>query len=396
MAAKKLSMRKTREILRLYFVVGLSTREIARSCNVGRSTAHEYVGRAKVARLDDALDKLLFPSTTGTQPRPAPLDFGWIHRELRRKHVTKQLLWEEYRAQYPNGYGYSQFCQLYLDFSKTFSVTMRQNHKAGEKMFVDFSGDGITIHDRSGGQARTAKLFLAVLGASNMTYVEAVLHEDLATWTGCHVRAFEYFGGVAEITVPDNLKRGVTKPDYYDPEINKTYGEMGGTTIIPARVRKPRDKAKVEQGVLLAERWIIAVLRHRRFCSLAEVQQAIAPLREKLNGRRLQKLNKSRREVFDEVEREALRPLPSKPYEFSHWKKVRINIDYHIEYDRHYYSVPYILARSEAEVRATANCIEVLVNNKRVASHARRFDAYKVRRCSSLEFGCSYPQTVSS
>lgn len=393
MAMKRLSMRKTREILRLHFVVRLSTREIGRSCNVGRSTAHDYVGRAKAARLewadvvamtDDALDSLLFPSSNGVLVRPAPLDFQWIHRELRRKHVTKQLLWEEYRGQHANGYGYSQFCQLYLEFTKRLSVTMRQSHKAGERLFVDFSGDGITIHDKAGGEPRTAKLFLAVLGASNLTYVEAVLSEDLPTWTGCHVRAFAYFGGVTEITVPDNLKSGVTRPDYYDPEINKTYGDLAahyGTTVIPARVRKPRDKAKVEQGVLLAERWIIAVLRHRRFCTLAEVQEAIAPLLEKLNNRRFQKLDTSRRQLFEEIERPALKPLPIRPYEFAHWKKVTVNIDYHIEYDRHYYSVPYIHARSAAEVRATESCVEVLVNNKRVASHVRSFNKHTHTTC---------------
>lgn len=385
MATKRLSMRKTREILRLHFVVGLSTRAIGRSCNVGRSTVHDYVGRAKAASLDwarvttmsdDALDNLLFRSTMGTVSKPPPLDFQWIHRELQRKHVTKQLLWEEYRSQHTNGYGYSQFCQLYRDFEKQLGVTMRQSHKAGEKLFVDFSGDGITIHDKAGGQPRTAKLFLAVLGASNLTYVEAVLHEDLPTWIGCHERAFAYIGGVTEITVPDNLKSGVTRPDYYDPEINRSYGDMSahyGTTVIPARVRKPRDKAKVEQGVLLAERWIIAALRHRRFYTLAEVQEAIAPLLEKLNNRRLQKLDKSRRQLFEEVERAALKPLPATVYEFAHWKKVRVNIDYHIEYDKHYYSVPYVHAKAAAEVRATENCIEVIINNKRVASHTRSF-----------------------
>ena len=334
MSAERLPMRKLREILRLKLEAGLSGRAIARSCGLSSSTISEYLGRVAVAKLtwplppelddDAALTRLLFPQEASPlRKRPEP-DWIRVHQELRRKHVTKLLLWQEYREQQPRGYEYSQFCDRFSRWAATSAVTMRQIHRAGEKMFVDFSGDGIDIVDPQTGECHLAKLFVAVLGASNLTYVEPALSEDLPTWIGCHVRAFAFFGGVSEITVPDNLRSGVKRADYYDPELNPTYAEMGrhyDTVIIPARSRKPRDKAKVEQGVLLAERWILAVLRNRIFHSLEELRDAIKPLLERLNNRPMQKLKKSRRELFDAVERSALRPLPATPYEFATWTK---------------------------------------------------------------------------
>ena len=385
MSAERLPMRKLREILRLRLEAGLSGRAIGRSCNLSPSTISEYLGRIAVAKLtwplpaalddDAALERLLFPSQSLLPLRErAEPDWVWVHQELRRKSVTKQLLWMEYREQQPSGYQYSQFCDLYSRWAAKSAVTMRQVHRAGEKMFVDFSGDGIDIVDPRTGECRTAKLFVAVLGASNLTYVEAALSEDLATWTGCHVRAFEYFGGVAEITVPDNLRSGVKRPDYYDPEINPTYAELAehyDTAVIPARVRKPRDKAKVEQGVLLAERWILAVLRNRLFHSLEEMNAAVKPLVEKLNDRPMQRLKKSRRQLFEEIERAALRPLPTTPYEFAMWKKVRVHIDYHVEFDEHFYSVHYALVGQQLEVRATETIVEIIDGGRSVASHPR-------------------------
>jgi transposase len=285
----------------------------------------------------------------------------------------------EYREHQPTGYQYSQFCELYARWAAKSAVTMRQVHRAGEKGFVDFSGDGIDIVDPQTGECTLAKLFVAVLGASNLTYVEPALSEDLPTWIGCHVRAFAYFGGVPEITVPDNLRSGVKRPDYYDPEINPTYAELAahyGTAVIPARVRKPRDKAKVEQGVLIAERWILAVLRNRLFHSIEELAAAVKPLVEKINDRPMQRLKKSRRQLFEEIERAALRPLPAAPYEFASWKTVRVHIDYHVEFERHYYSVPYELCGEQLDVRATEATIEILDGRHRVASHPRSFVAY--------------------
>lgn len=391
MPAERLPMRKLREIFRLHFQIGLSARAIARSCQLSPSTVLDYLGRARVAQLngslievmdDAALNALLFPNEDQpNRSRPEP-DFSLIHLELKKKHVTKMLLWQEYREQHPDGYQYSQFCEHYNRWADSLHVTMRQRHRAGEKAFVDFSGDGIDIINPKTGECQTAKLFIAVLGASNFTFVDPVLNEKLPTWISCHVKAFDYFGGVPEILVPDNLKSGVTRPDYYDPELNPTYADLARhyqVAVIPARKRKPRDKAKAEQGVLLAERWILAALRHREFTSLAELREAIRPLVEKLNNRRMQKIGKSRREVFEELEKPALRSLPQEPYELCDWKKVSVNIDYHIEYDDHYYSVHYTYytsSRRKMEVRATSSTVEVFYGGRRVASHVRSYKKF--------------------
>lgn len=378
-------MRKIREVLRLHLALGLSTRAIARSCSLSPSTVSDYVSRAKVAQIgwplpakfedDSVLEQHLFrdhvPAIGG---RPEP-DWAYVHAELRRsKSVTKLLLWQEYREAESEGVGYSQFCERYAEWSRHLSATMRQTHRAGEKMFVDFSGDGIPIHDRESGEVRKATLFVGVLGASNLTFVEPVLHEDLPTWIGCHVRAFEFFGGVPEIVVPDNPKVAVTRPDRYDPELNPTYADLArhyGVAVIPARVRKPRDKAKVEQAVLLAERWIIAVLRHRQFDSMAALKEAIRPLVEKLNARVMKKLKKSRREIFEAIERPTLKALPNTPFEMTHWSKKKVDLDYHVEHDSHSYSVPYTLIGKLVEIRATERIVEVLHRGHRIASHAR-------------------------
>ncbi len=384
MAAERLPMRTIREILRLRLERAFSIKAVAQSCNVSKATVYDYLGRARVAGLtwplpaelddDAALNRLLFRNDGHPMfGRPAP-DWAWVHRELKRKHVTRALLWQEYKEQQPEGYEYSQFCELYVRWTKTLPVTMRQEHRAGEKMFVDFSGDGIDLVDRLTGECRTAKLFVAVLGASSLTYIEPVLSEDLATWVGCHVRAWEYFQGVSEITVPDNLKSGVKRADYYDPEINPTYADLArhyGTVIIPARSRKPRDKAKVEAGVQVAERWVLAALRNHLFCSLEEFRQAIVPLRERLNLRPMRKLGRSRRELFEEIERAALRPLPERSYELAYWARPRVSIDYHVEYERHYYSVPYDLRGKQLDLRATERTIEILFSGRRITSHLR-------------------------
>jgi transposase len=383
-------MRKTREILRLKFQAGLKQRAIARSVKVSQSTVNDYVGRAVVAKLtwplppelddDEALDRLLFPAEQHPKAhRPEP-DWPWVNRELKRKHVTRMLLWQEYREAEPEGLEYSQFCDRYRDWAKYLPVTMRQEHRAGEKLFVDFSGDGIEIVDRKTGEVIVAKLFLAVLGASSYTYVEPVVREDLPTWIGCHVRAFAYFGGVTEIVVPDNLKSGVKRPDYYDPDLNPTYADLArhyGVAVIPARPYHPRDKAKVEQGVLLAARWILAALRNRRFGSVDELREAIDPLLERLNARLMRKLKRSRRELFEEIDRPVLRALPETAYEYADWARPKANIDYHVEYDRHYYSVPYTLAGQRLDLRATATTIEIFRDGRRVASHRRSYVAHK-------------------
>jgi len=352
MATERLSMRKLREILRLHHENKMAGRAIARSCTLSPSTVSDYLGRAKVANIgwplpaemdDEALERALFPDEGVAVPgRPEP-DYRRIHLELRRKHVTLQLLWQEYREVHANGYQYSQFCELYGRWAGKLNPTMRQVHRAGEKTFVDFSGDGLTVADPRTGECQSARLFVAVLGASNYTYVEPVLHEDLPTWLGCHVRAFEFFGGVSEIVVPDNPKVGVTKPHLYEPDLNPSYAELArhyGVAVVPARPRRPRDKAKVEQGVLLAERWILARLRNHTFFSIQEACDAVKALVAVLNDRQQRRVKKSRRQLFEELERPALKPLPAAAYELAEWKRPRVNIDYHVEFDDNFYSVP--------------------------------------------------------
>lgn len=389
MAAVRLPMRQLREIIRLKLKVGKSGRKIAKCVGVSPATVSEYLGRVKVAKLtwplppelddDGSLNRLLFPEEgrhTGQRPEP---DWSEVNGELRRKGVTKTLLWNEYREKHPDGYEFSRFCDLFQRWSAHLTVTMRQSHRAGEKCFVDFSGDGIDVVDRGTGECRKAKLFVAVLGASSLTYVEPVFGEDLPTWISCHIGAFEYFNGAVEILVPDNLKSGVSRADRYEAEVHRTYAEMArhyGAVVIPARVRKPRDKAKVEAAVLLAQRWIIAVLRHRTFYSLEEVRQAVKPLVEKLNDRPMQRLKKSRRQLFEQLEQASLKPLPATPYEFAEWSRPRVHIDYHVEHDDHFYSAPYQLVREQLDLRATATTIEIFRGGRRVCSHVRSFKKY--------------------
>jgi len=383
MSAERLSMRKLREVVRLYLDQKLSGRAIGRSIGSSPSTVSDYLARIKVAQLswplapeldDAALTALLYPNEGEPKfSRPEP-DWAAVHLELRRKHVTKRLLWEEYKGAQPDGFQYSQFCQHYAAWAGKLSVSMRQVHLAGEKMFTDFSGDGIEVVDPKTGECRTAKLFVAVLGGSSLTFVEPVLSEDLASWVACHVAALEYFGGSSQIWVPDNLKSGITSPDRYEPEENPTYAELAqhyGAAVIPARVRRPKDKAKVEAAVLVAERWIIAALRHHRFFSMDELRQAIRPLQEKLNDRPMRHVRKSRRQLFVELEKAALRPLPAQPYELAYWKRPTLHIDYHVEYDGHFYSAPYQLVGQRLELRATTTTVEIFAGSRRVASHRR-------------------------
>ncbi len=383
MPAEKLSMRKVREVLRLKHL-GLSGRQIARSVKIAPSTVVDYLLRAKLAGIawplpdgldDGAIEKVLFVQNGDQKPsRPLP-DWTLIHTELRRKHVTLALLWQEYKAQHPDGYHYSQFCNLYRRWTGTLEIWMRQEHRGGEKLFVDFSGDGIPWIDPLTGEEREAQLFVATLGASNYTYAEATQSQDLKDWITAHVHAYEFIAGVPRLTVPDQTRTAIGKPCRYDPELNPTYRELARhyqTCILPARPRKPRDKAKVEAAVLIAQRWIIAALRHRTFFSITEINQAIRNLLEKLNSRPLRKLRRSRRDLFLEVDQPNLLPLPEKPFEFAQWKiALRVNLDYHVEFEKNYYSVPYQLVHQEVDLRASASTVEVFHRHKRVASHLR-------------------------
>jgi transposase len=282
-----------------------------------------------------------------------------VHRELKRKHVTLVILWDEYAAANPGGYSYSRFCELYRAFEKTLSVTMRQTHAAGERLFVDYTGDGVpVVIDRLTGEIRMAQIFVAVLGASSFTFARATWTQALPDWIDAHVRAFEAIGGVPELVVPDNAKTAVVKASFYDPQVNRTYAEMAAhyrTAILPARPRKPRDKAKVEQAVLIVERWLLGRLRRRIFRSLADVDAALDELMTQLNERQpLRRLGVTRRQLLEEVDRPALKAMPDEPYEYSEWRLPRVGLDYHVDIDAHYYSVPYRFARAEVETRLTA------------------------------------------
>jgi transposase len=377
-------MRKIREALRLKHALGLSERQIAVSVGVSRSTVAEYLRRAGVVGItwpvpegmDDAeLERRLFtPPSFETKPARAQPDWNYVHKELKRRGVTLQLLWEEYRGEHVEGYGYSRFCDLYRDWLKTVSATMRQTHAAGEKLFVDWAGDTVPVFDAVTGMERRAHIFVAVLGASNYTYSEARWSEALPEWIGAHVNAFTAIGGVPGAVVCDNLKAGVTATCRYEPGINRTYQDLAthyDTAILPTRPRKPRDKAKVEVGVLIIERYVLARLRNRRFFSLFELNAAIREIVTDLNARVMRKLGVSRLELLETVERPALKGLPSEAYQYAEWKKCRVAPDYHVEVERHYYSVPSRLIREQVEARITDSTVEVFHKGSRVASHAR-------------------------
>lgn len=378
-------MRKIKEILRLHWQAKLKVREIARSCGISHSTVREALKRAQSAQLSwplpDGMDDTELEAMLYRQPgriaNPEAPDMNYIHRELASPtvHVTRYLLWQEYKTNHPDGLGYSQFCEYYRRWQQDADICMRQVHRAGEKMFVDFSGDTVAVVvNRNTGEVQKAEIFIAVLGASNYTYARACWSQDLPNWIDCHCRAFAYFGGVTRILVPDNPKAGVKKACYYEPDVNPTYQEMAtyyGTVVIPTRPRKPQDKAKVENGVLNVERRILATLRNRTFFSLNELNEGIAQELEKLNNKPFQKMDGTRRSLYEAIDKPALLPLPTHPYEYAEWKKVRANIDYHVEIDSRLYSVPYQLRREEMDARITASVVEVFCKGKRVASHPR-------------------------
>ena len=380
------AMRKIREILRLALGEGLSRRQVAAATGMPGSTVGDHLVRARLAGLtwplsddldDAALEARLFVPVSARPPtasRPLPV-WPTVHKELRRhRAVTLQLLWLEYREGHPDGFGYSWFCQTYRAWQGRLDLVMRGEHRAGEKLFVDFAGQTLPIVDPDTGEVWQAQLFVAVLGASSYTYAEAVASQALPDWIAGHVHAFSFFEGRAAIVVPDNLRSGVTRAHRYEPDLNRTYEEMAahyGCAIIPARPFRPRDKAKAESGVLQAERWVLAALRHRTFFSLAEANAAIAERIAWLNARSFRKLPGSRRSMFEELDRPALRPLPARPYEYAEWRTAKVDIDYHVEVERHWYSVPHQLVGRRCDIRVTTGVVEVLHRGRRVASHPR-------------------------
>jgi transposase len=387
MPQERLSMRKISEVLRLKWASHLSNRGIARSCQLSHSTVSEYLKRAEQAGIswpipegmtEDELYLRLFPEKA--QPvnpvaKPMP-DWEYVRKELKKRNVTLRLLWDEYQKVHPDGYGYSQWCELYRHYVQKLDPPMRQNHKAGEKLFVDYAGDTIPITNPETGEISQAAIFVAVQGASSYTYAEAQANQTLPNWIGGHVRAHAFFGGVTALIVPDNLKQGVKSPCWYDPDLNQTYQEWAAyyqVAVIPARVKRPRDKAVVEVGVQVVERWILAALRNRTFFSLAELNREMRILLAEINQKKMVHLEKSRRELFEELDQPALHSLPERPYEYTEWKNARVNIDYHVEYDKHYYSVPYILIHEEVRIRASEHMIAICHKSQSepVALHPR-------------------------
>ncbi|HET6608971.1 MAG TPA: IS21 family transposase [Rhodopila sp.] len=384
-AKRELTMRQIRQMLRLARD-GVSAREIARLLGVARSTVQDNFRRAQEAglawplpaELDDAvLEERLFARSgvkRGFRRLPEP-DWTALACELKRPGVNLMLLWQEYREIHPGGYGYSRFCDLFREFEARLSPVMRQDHAAGDKLFVDYSGKKIAIVDRETGVVREAEIFVGVLGASSYTYAEATWTQTLPDWIGAHVRMFRFFGGVPRLIVPDNLKAGVNKASFYDPEINRSYGMMAGhygVGILPARPRKPRDKAKVEAGVRFAQSYILGRLRRQSFFSLAEANQAIMGVLDRINDHVMRRLGKSRRELFDAVERPVLAALPDTDYEFAEWRFARVSLDYHVELDGFFYSVPHQLIREQVDTRVTTRTVEIFHRGKRVAVHQRR------------------------
>ncbi len=382
-------MRKTTEVLRLA-AEGRSQREIAASTGVGKTTVAEYLARAKAVGISwplpedmdaEALDAALFPavaSEVANRGRPVP-DWRETHRQLKdpRHHVTLRLLWVEWKADHPDGWRYSQFCYHYRAWLGTCDVVMRLCYAGGERMFVDFSGDKARWVDPETGEVNQAEVFVSVLGASGLIYAEATRGQDLDSWLSAHIHAWSAYGGVATVTVPDNLKSGVTKACWYDPELNPSYLELANhfnTVVLPTRTAKPRDKGAVEAGVLVVERWVLAPLRNRAFHSLAELNAAITEKVAELNARAFRGEATSRRELFDELERDHLRALPPGRFELPRWRPATVHIDYHVDGgDGHFYSVPYRYVRQKVEVRITSATVEVFKNNLRIASHAREY-----------------------
>jgi transposase len=377
-------MRKIIEVLRLRFEAGFSHERIAAATRISKGAVTEYLRRAREsgigwpppAQLDDAqLEALLFPRAAPHVERHAMPDFAHLHQELKRKGVTLMLLWEEYAAAHVGqAYRYSQFCLLYHRFAASLKRSMRQVHRAGEKLFIDYSGQTMPIIDAASGEIHRAEIFVAVLGASAYTYAEATLSQQLPDWIASHVRCFEFLGCVPALLIPDQLKSAIKLACRYEPECTSTYEDLArhyGTAVLAARPKHPRDKAAVENGVLVVQRWILARLRNRQFFSLEALNAAIGELLVVLNNRAFKKLEGCRASAFEAIDRPAMKALPATRYEFATWKKALVGIDYHVEFDGHYYSVPHSLVKHKLELRVTATTVECFFKGKRVASHLR-------------------------
>jgi transposase len=387
MPNERISMSKLKQLIGLQ-TSNLSVREIARALGLSIGAVSKYlravraagIGAAEAESLSEAeLELRVFGPAQPVKPGAlvAP-DCAWIHNELKRhRHVTLQLLWEEYaQAHGSAAYRRSAFCEIYRRWEKRLKRSMRQRHFAGEKLFVDYAGRTVPIYGRSGEESFRAQLFVSALGASGYAYAEATRTQQLADWLASHVRALEYYGAAPTIFVPDNPRVGVTRADRYEPELQRSYEELAAhyqAVVIPARPYRPKDKSRAELTVLLVCRWILARLRHQRFFSLDELNAAIRPLLVELNARSFQRLPGCRRSVFEALDRPAMRALPPAPYVYAEWKERIVAFDYHIDVDRHYYSVPHALVGHSVWARFTATTVEVFFRSERVAGHVRSY-----------------------
>jgi len=383
MPTERIAMRKIREVLRLHYDNGLSRRRIAPKVGVGATTITDYLHRFRASGLswplpadmaDSELERRLFPVTRSTPADERPLpDWAWVRRELQRKGVTLSLIWEEYRQAHPDGLGFTAFCEHYRAWERRLPRTMRHRHRAGEKLFVDYAGYTVPITDAQTGAVHHAQIFIAVLGASSLTYAEATWTQGLSDWLASHVNTFAFLGGVPAELVCDNLKAGVTTPDRYEPRANASYGQMAAhynTVISAARVKKPRDKAKVEVGVQVTSR-ALARLRHRTFFSLGEVNAAIRTEIDRMNSKVMRHMGESRRALFERLDKPELGALPRTPYQPTEVLFRTVGRDYHVNVDHHGYSVPHELVGAEVEVHVSRADVEVYHDGKRVAVHPR-------------------------
>lgn len=379
-------MRKIRDVLRYRHSTDLSLSAIARALNISKGVVAKYLKLSAEAGLgwplpedldDAALEKRLYQQLTARAPTFVEPDYADVHQELKRKGVTLILLWEEYRqGAGDRAYQYTAFCTHYRAWAGQLKRSMRQIHRAGEKLFADYAGPSVPIINADTGEIRPASIFVAVLGASSYTFACATTGQTQADWLSALERALIYIGGVTALIVPDNPRALVTHANRYEPELNRATAEFAAhyrTVILPARPRKPQDKAKVESGVQVVERWILARLRHWQFFSVAELDAAVAQLLPALNERAFKKLPGSRCDAFARLDAPYLRPLPATRFVLADWKRATVNIDYHVEFDDHYYSVPHALVRQEVELRITRGTIEILARGRRITSHARSY-----------------------
>jgi len=385
-AQERLSMRKIKEVLRLYFEGRINQSKIACIVKASRSTVQQYIMRFTASGLtwplvqeigEEDLERRLFPDRQTHTSRPAP-DYDHLLQEIRRPDATLSVLWEEYKQQHPGGYQYSHFCDLFNAYRSKVSYSMRQEHKAGEKTFIDFGDSPIKVIDPKTGIETGTKIFVSVWGASNYMFARSCYDEQLPTWIRLNIEALKYFGCCPKAMVPDNLKSAVSRACRYEPDINPTYAEFAehyGTVIFPARPYRPKDKSKAENGVKLARRWILFRLRNRMFYSLSELNQAIDALLEEFNDRIMKKFKKSRSDLFEQLDKPHALALPESHYEFAEWKRAKVQFNYHISHEGHDYSVPYTFISQEVDIKTTCNMVEVYCKGKRICSHRRSYKA---------------------